>query len=57
MSASINWARTLRTIVVAAVLLIALLGAVLASIGMKGPEWLWACEPGTPHGPVGPAAG
>jgi hypothetical protein len=56
MSASINWVRTLRTIVVAAVLLIALLGAVLASIGMKGPVWLWACEPGT-HGPMRPAAG
>ena len=47
MSARINWVRTLRAIVVAAVLLIALIGAVLASIGTKAPVWLWACETGT----------
>jgi hypothetical protein len=57
MNASIDWVRTLRTILVAAVLLIALIGAVLASIGIKGPAWLWACEPGTSHGSVRPAAG
>ena len=45
MSVRINWVRTLRAIVVAAVLLIALIGAVLASIGTKGPGWLWACGP------------
>ena len=47
MSVRINWVRTLRAIVVAAVLLIALIGAVLASIGTKGPVWLWACGPAT----------
>jgi Na+/citrate or Na+/malate symporter len=62
MSAKINWVRTLRTIVVAAVLLIALLGAVLASIGTKAPVWLWACDPATfgaamPHAPIRPGPG
>jgi hypothetical protein len=46
MSTKIDRARTLRAIVVAAVLLIALIGAVLASIGTKAPNWLWASEAG-----------
>ena len=46
MSTKIDRARTLRAIVVAAVLLIALIGAVLASVGTKAPDWLWACEAG-----------
>jgi hypothetical protein len=55
MSTRINWGRTLRTIAVAAVLLTALIGAVLASIGTHTPVWLWACDPTTigaavPHG-------
>jgi hypothetical protein len=62
MNARIDWVRTLRTIVIMAVLLIALLGAVLASIGTKAPVLLWAWEPGTrdaamPHDPVRPAPG
>jgi hypothetical protein len=62
MSARVNWVRTLRTIIVAAVLLIALIGAVLASIGTKAPVWQWACDPATPraempHAPVRPARG
>jgi hypothetical protein len=62
MSAKINWVRTLRTIVVAAVLLAALMGAVLASIGTKAPVWLWACDSVTrgaavSHDPVRPAPG
>ena len=46
MSTKIDRARTLRAIVVAAVLLIALIGAVLASVGTKAPDWLWASEAG-----------
>jgi hypothetical protein len=46
MSTKIDWARTLRAIVVAAVLLIALIGAVLASVGTNAPVWLWAFEVG-----------
>jgi len=62
MSARINWVRTLRAIVVATVLLIALIGAVLASIGTKAPVWLWAGETGTrgaalPLDPVPPPPG
>jgi hypothetical protein len=62
MIARIDWVRTLRAIVVAAVLLIALIGAVLASIGTKAPVWLWACDPVTrgaalPHDPPQPARG
>jgi hypothetical protein len=62
MSAQINWMRTLRTIVVAAVLLIALIGAVLASIGTRAPVWLWACDPitrgaATAHEPMRPYLG
>jgi hypothetical protein len=62
MSARINWVRTLRTIILAAVLLIALIGAVLASIGTRAPVWQWACDPATLgaallHGAVRPAAG
>jgi hypothetical protein len=62
MNGKISWARRLRTIVVAAVLLTALVGAVLASIGTKAPVWLWACDPVTrgaamPHDPVRPAPG
>jgi hypothetical protein len=62
MNAKINWARTLRTIVVAAALLIALVGAVLVSIGTKAPVWLWACDPITrgaamPHNPAMPGPG
>jgi len=61
-SARIDWARTLRAIVVATVLLIALIGAVLASIGTKAPVWLWACEAGArgaalPQDPAQPARG
>jgi hypothetical protein len=62
MSAKIDLRRTLRAILVAAVLLVALIGAVLASVGTKAPVWLWACGFGTygaamPHGPVRPAPG
>ena len=62
MSAKVNMVRTLRMIVIAAVLLIALLGAVLASIGTKAPVWLWACDPSTrgaalPGDTVRPAPG
>jgi len=55
MSTRIDWARTLRAIVVATVLLIALIGAVLASIGTKAPVWLWACEAGTQGAALGGA--
>jgi hypothetical protein len=62
MNAKINWVRTLRAILVAGVLLIALIGAVLASIGTKAPVWLWAFEPSThgvalPDDPMRPAPG
>jgi hypothetical protein len=62
MNARIDWVRTLRTIVIMAVLLTALIGAVLASIGTKAPVWLWACEHDTRDAamaldPVRPAPG
>jgi Na+/citrate or Na+/malate symporter len=62
MNARIDWARTLRAIVIATVLLIALIGAVLASIGTRAPVWLWAGEGGArgaalPHDPAQPARG
>ncbi len=62
MSANVDWVRTLRAIVIAAVLLTALLGAVLASIGAGAPVWLWASDPVTrgtalPHDAGRPAPG
>ena len=45
MDLEIDWVRTLRTLAVAALLLIALLGAVLGSIGLTSPVWNWACDP------------
>ena len=62
MTARTNWVRTLRTIILAAVLLIALIGAVLASIGTNAPVWQWACDPATLgaallYGPAWPAPG
>lgn len=44
MTPNARWMRTLRTIVVAGLLVIALLGAVLGSIGTRG--WNWAHSPG-----------
>jgi hypothetical protein len=38
----IDWARTLRTLLVAGALLIALLAAVLGLIGASGPADMWA---------------
>jgi Na+/citrate or Na+/malate symporter len=46
MSIKVNYGRTLRTLALTGLLLIALLGAVLGSIGAKGPAWLWTCIPG-----------
>jgi hypothetical protein len=45
MSLNIAWVRTVRTIVVAGLLVIALLGAVLGLIGATGPTWMWASDP------------
>jgi hypothetical protein len=45
MSLNVNWVRTLRTVVIAG-LVIALLGAVLGSIGAKESAWNWACDQG-----------
>jgi hypothetical protein len=45
MSLNVAWVRTLRTIVVAGLLVIALLGAVLGLIGATGPNWMWASDP------------
>jgi hypothetical protein len=39
---SLNWVRTLRTIVIAAVLVAALLAALLGMIGAAGPAGMWA---------------
>lgn len=55
MDMKINWVRTLRTMLVAAVLVIALVGAVLASIGARGPVLNWACDH-TPANHVAPPA-
>jgi hypothetical protein len=44
MSSKMDWVRTLRTMGVAALLAIALLGAVLGSIGLTSPVWDWDCE-------------
>jgi hypothetical protein len=38
----LNWVRTLRTIVVAALLIAALLAALLGMIGAAGPNGMWA---------------
>jgi hypothetical protein len=59
MDTNINWVRTLRTMAVAALLIIALLGALLASIGgARGPVWNWACDHATPPpSPARPAPG
>jgi hypothetical protein len=45
MSLKLNWVRTLRTVVIAG-LVVALLGAVLGSIGAKGSAGNWACDHG-----------
>ena len=44
MSLDAGWVRALRTIVVAGLLVIALLGAVLGLIGATGPTWMWASD-------------
>jgi hypothetical protein len=54
MDLNIDWARTLRTLAVAALLLMALLGAVLGSIGLTSPVWTSACDPDARES--GPAA-
>ena len=51
MSFNVAWVRTLRTIVVAGLLVIALLGAVLGLVGATEPTLMWACHPGM-HGAV-----
>jgi hypothetical protein len=61
MSLNVNWVRALRTAVIAG-LVIALLGAVLGSIGAKGSAWNWACDHGVrealpAHGTSRPAPG
>jgi hypothetical protein len=46
MDLNIDWVRLLRTLTVTALLVIALLGAVLGSIGLTSPVWNWACDRG-----------
>jgi hypothetical protein len=57
MSRKVDRVRTLRAIVVAAVLLIALIGAVLASVGTKAPNWLWASQAGAQTTALGVSLG
>jgi hypothetical protein len=53
MSLHVAWVRTLRTIVVAGLLVIALLGAVLGLIGStEESTWMWACHPGMPSAAI-----
>jgi hypothetical protein len=56
MSMKLNWVRTLRTVVIAG-LVVALLGAVLGSIGAKGSAWNWACDHGVRGALPKPAPG
>jgi hypothetical protein len=52
----INWARTLRTLLVAGVLVIALLAAVLGLIGATGgPAGMWAHDAGARNAAPPPA--
>jgi hypothetical protein len=41
MSCKLDWTRTARTIVIAGLLMLALLCAVLGSVGTKAPLWAW----------------
>jgi hypothetical protein len=56
MSCNVSWVRMVRTIAVAALLVIALLGAVLGSVGTRGDLWNWAREPGARVAPGTPPA-
>ena len=51
MSLNVAWVRTLRTIVVAG-LLIALLGAVLGLVGARESTSMWASDPSGMHSAV-----
>jgi hypothetical protein len=55
MDLNIDWARTLRTLAVAALLLMALIGAVLGSIGLTSPVWSSACDRSTREAAPPPA--
>jgi hypothetical protein len=54
MDLNIDWVRSLRTLAVAALLVIALLGAVLGSIGLTSPVWNWACDRGAHESALAP---
>jgi hypothetical protein len=58
MDVKIDWVRSLRTLAVATLLVIALLGAVLGSIGLTSPVWNWAaCDRGMPEAAPSTPAG
>jgi hypothetical protein len=44
MNFTVGRVRALRTIVIAGLLVIALVGAVLGLIGAAGPHWMWASD-------------